>query len=113
MTIESEKPRVEEDRAPIPTPQQVINVTPPAAASFNPLPMVGWYDPRQLVRTGIQVAVSTIFGRHSDRRLVEALASGRPEIYDYTYHYKDDGREVCEVDEARPREEIWIDYVAD
>ncbi|HYG79101.1 MAG TPA: metallophosphoesterase, partial [Pyrinomonadaceae bacterium] len=88
-------------------------LTPPPPATRTQLPMVGWYDPRQLIRTGIQVAISTIFGRHSDRRLVEALASGKPEIYDYTRHYRDDGRDVCELDEARPREEIWIDYVAD
>ena len=113
MAIENEKAKVEEEQAGISTPQQVVNVTPPAAAPFKQLPMVGWYDPRQLVRTGTQVAISTIFGRHSDRRLVEALASGRPEIYDYTYHYKDDGRELCEVDRGRRRDEIWIDYVAD
>jgi hypothetical protein len=113
MAIESEKAKLEEDRAPIPTPQTVVNLTPPAAASFKPLPMVGWYDPRQLVRTSLQVAISHIFGYHSDRRLVEALASGRPEIYDYTYHYRDDGHELCEIDESRKRDEIWIDYVAD
>ncbi|MDT4897796.1 MAG: hypothetical protein QOH25_2873 [Acidobacteriota bacterium] len=114
MTDKSEKAKPVEDQAPIPTPQAVVNVTPPAAAaSFKPMPMVGWYDPRQLVRTSLQVAISTIFGRHSDRRLVEALASGRPEIYDYTCHYKDDGHELCEMDESRKRDEIWIDYVAD
>ena len=38
--------------------------------------MVGWYAPSQLAKTGIEVAISTIFGRHSDHRLVEAMASG-------------------------------------
>jgi hypothetical protein len=113
MANKTEKAKVEEEQANISTPQQVVNVTPPAPASFKPLPMVGWYDPRQLVRTGFQVAISGVFGYHSDRRLVEALASGRPEIYDYTYHYTDDGHELCEIDESRKREEIWIDYVAD
>ncbi|MDT5062372.1 MAG: hypothetical protein QOH63_2831 [Acidobacteriota bacterium] len=113
MSQQNEKERLEENRAPIPTPQTVVNVNPPAPESCKQLPMVGWYDPRQLIRTGTQVAISTIFGRHSDRRLVEALASGRPEIYDYTYHYKDDGHDLCEMDESRPRDEIWIDYVAD
>jgi hypothetical protein len=63
------------------------------------LPMVGWYDPLQLIRTGIDVAVSTLFGRHSDYRLIEALASPRT---------------------ARPEEltcgpggDFWLDYVAD
>jgi hypothetical protein len=77
--------------------------------------MVGWYDPRQLAKTGIEVAVSTIFGRHSDHRLVEAMAFGDADkkFYDYSYHYKDDGRELCEVDKSRPRDSIWIDYVGD
>jgi hypothetical protein len=113
MAFDEEKAKQAAAQPSIPTPQAVVNLTPPAAASFKQLPMVGWYDPRQLVRTGLQVAVSTIFGRHSDRRLVEALASARPEIYDYTVHYKDDGRELCEMDESRKRDEIWIDYIAD
>lgn len=78
------------------------------------LPMVGWYDPRQLAKTGVEVAVSTIFGRHSDHRLVEAMAFGEGEdFYDYTYHFNDDGQEVCEPDKNRPRNSIWIDYVGD
>src|SRR5947208_2774344 len=114
MSPRSENAKLEETRAPINHPQTVLNVSPPAPATCKQLPMVGWYDPRQLTRTGIQVAISTIFGRHSDRRLVEALAAGRsPEIYDYTYHYKDDGHALCEIDETRRRDEIWIDYVAD
>jgi hypothetical protein len=113
MALRTEKTAIAETREPIETPQQVANLTPPSPATCEQLPMVGWYDPRQLIRTGIQVAISTIFGRHSDRRLVEALASGKPEIYDYTHHYRDDGRDVCELDDQRPREEIWIDYVAD
>src|SRR5437764_2796178 len=114
MSPRSENAKLEETRAPINQPQTVLNVSPPAPATCKQLPMVGWYDPRQLMRTGIQVAISTIFGRHSDRRLVEALAAGRsPEIYDYTYYYKDDGHALCEIDETRRRGEIWIDYVAD
>ena len=60
-------------------------------------PMVGWYDPLQLVKTGIEITVSTIFGRHSDQRLVEAMASGdeAEAFYDYTCHYKDDGEDSC------------------
>jgi hypothetical protein len=86
--------------------------TPPKAKQK---PMVGWYDPRQLAQTGVQVAISTIFGRHSDHRLVEAMASGevKEKFYDYTYHYADDGQDRCEPDETRPRDSIWIDYVGD
>lgn len=78
------------------------------------LPMVGWYDPRQLAKTGIEVAISTIFGRHSDQRLVEAMGAGEQEkFYDYSFHYKDDGKDVCEPDTMLPRDSIWMDYVGD
>jgi hypothetical protein len=79
------------------------------------LPMVGWYDPRQLAQTGVEVAISTIFGRHSDHRLVEAMAAGddQKKFFDYTCYYKDDGGQVCEPDPAQPRNSIWIDYVGD
>ena len=87
----------------------------PAAPKTNPkrMPMVGWYDPRQLFKTGIEVAISTVFGRHSDFRIVEAISAGPPEIYDYTCHYSDDCDAKCEPDSARPRDSIWIDYVGD
>jgi Calcineurin-like phosphoesterase len=75
--------------------------------------MVGWYDPLQLARTGVEVAVSTLFGRHSDQRQIEALTSGDTDVYDYTFHYTDDGDAVCVPDETRPRDSIWIDYVGD
>lgn len=89
--------------------------------------MVGWYAPAQLAKTGVEVAVSTIFGRHSDHRLVEAMASGDdvpgdngPEtssgeakpFYDYTHYHLDDGTKLTR-DLSRKRDSIWIDYVGD
>lgn len=35
--------------------------------------MVGWYDPVQLIRTGLEVVLSTWIGRHSDSRRIDAL----------------------------------------
>jgi hypothetical protein len=78
------------------------------------LPMTGWYDPGQLLQTAADVLISTIFGRHADHRLLEALSAGSPagEYYDYTCHVKNvHGSWVA--DPARPNEELWIDYVAD
>src|SRR5258708_12472238 len=63
------------------------------------MPMVRWYDPLQLGRTGIDVAASTLFGRHSDFRLVEALAAPGISVDDYSNVGED--------------ESMWIDYVAD
>jgi calcineurin-like phosphoesterase family protein len=65
--------------------------------------MVGWFDPGPLISTAIDVMVSTIFGRHSDYRLLEALATAdQPDSFNCARH--PDGGE---------RKEIWIDYVAD
>ena len=54
------------------------------------LPMVGWYDPGQLVRTAVDVLVSTIFGRHADHRVLDAL--GRQDFAPYDYSKHADGR---------------------
>jgi hypothetical protein len=89
----------------------------PPAESKKPLvkhKMVDWYDPVQLVKTGIEVAVSSIFGRHSDYRMLEAIASSgdRLPFYDHTcaYRWKD---EEYSPDCAREQREFWIDYAAD
>jgi hypothetical protein len=65
--------------------------------------MVGWYDPLQLAKTGIEVAISTIFGRHSDRRLLQAAAKtgGQPEQPFYSPPV------------GAPADDYWFDYVAD
>jgi hypothetical protein len=70
--------------------------------SYPRAPMVAWYEPLQLLRTGAAVAISTILGRRSDQRIVEALEDGSTEYFDYS---KDDAGE--------DRRDFWIDYVAD
>jgi len=111
-----------------PLPTQPINRPEPKR-----FPMVGWYHPPQLAQTAVEVAISTIFGRHSDHRLVEAMASGDQsgDFYDYSYHCslcdkgdehevchcslceKGEEHEVCKPEPKRPRDSIWIDYVGD
>lgn len=76
------------------------------------MPMVGWFDPAQLIDAGLKSLVSSIIGARLDQRIVQALASRRPEFFDYTYHYKA-GRHLPHVDRSRPRDDIWIDYVCD
>jgi hypothetical protein len=61
-------------------------------------PMVGWYDPQQLSRTGRDVAISTIFGQASDFRILEALAAPKDSF-------------TCTVCEAG--QPVWIDYTGD
>jgi hypothetical protein len=66
------------------------------------LPMVCWYDPRQLLQTAVGVVISSIFGRHADRRLIEAVTmmGDPPEAVDYS-------------DEAKESGEFWLDYASD
>jgi hypothetical protein len=59
--------------------------------------MVGWYDPRVLAHSGWLVAIANLFGRHSDTRLIEALASQPQEEFDYSAAQGD----------------FWFDYAAD
>ena len=95
------------DSSPSPT------VDKPTGRPSKQWPMVGWYQPSQLIRTGIAVLISTIFGRHSDHRLVEALGTNAFQIYDYTCDYHQDTQGRCEPDLSRPRQELWFDYVGD
>lgn len=89
-------------------PKAEPKVTPPPPPEKR-RPMVGWFDPGPLVATGVDVLISTLFGRHSDYRLVEALAAGgSEEIFDYTRE-----KGLSPEGTPAPREEIWIDYIAD
>ena len=87
--------------------------------------MVGWYDPGQLLQTGKQVVVSTIIGRHADRRLTEELgtigyfqdftaltteAAGPPPAPD---EYDEYGVNPMPVAVPAAGQELWIDYVSD
>ncbi|MEZ5293756.1 MAG: hypothetical protein R2745_21915 [Vicinamibacterales bacterium] len=76
------------------------------------MPMVGWFDPAQLVATGLKSLVSLAVGEQSDRRIVQALAARRQEYYDHTVHYRDHPRGPQPLRD-RPRDEIWIDFVCD
>ncbi len=62
--------------------------------------MVGWYNPIQLIKTGYQFIISDIFGRHSDRRLLDAALHSEK---DSTFFDFSETKE----------EEFWIDYIAD
>jgi hypothetical protein len=61
--------------------------------------MVGWYDPGQLMKTGVQVLVSDLIGTRFDARREEALAGAADtELIDYS---------------TFPADDFWFDYMAD
>ncbi len=62
---------------------------------FTPQKMVGWYQVKQLVFTGMKALLSYIFGNYSDRREVQAALSGS-DPYDFS-----------------DADELWFDYVSD
>ena len=66
-------------------------------------PMVCWFDPGQLVMTAVDVIISTVFGRHSDKRLIEAMTLRDDEPR--AFHYPKNGQPAPE--------EFWLDYTAD
>lgn len=65
------------------------------------MPMVRWWDPPQLLRTGIATLVSHLIGVRSDARLMLALAAGERDYSD------------CTRDAGGLRGELWLDYVSD
>lgn len=64
------------------------------------LKMVCWYDPTVLARSAVLVTVANLFGRNSDTRLIEALASQPQKDFDYAGGADASG-------------EFWLDFVAD
>ncbi len=78
-------------------------------------PMVGWFDPRQLARTGVDVAISTILGREADYRLTESLLA--PSDDDDISIWDDDPVDPLEehddIFDYSRGEELWLDYIAD
>jgi hypothetical protein len=82
--------------------------------TFTPAKMVGWYDPGQLAQTGVEVLISSIFGKHADARLMEALTSGDAPIFDYSRHWKVGDGDRDEPDaNGSDRKDLWLDYVGD
>jgi len=68
-------------------------------------PMVDWYDPFQLLSTGIEVLISTAMGRRFDYRMMEDVAL-KQAVFDYS-------RDEPLTETAPPRDELWFDYLAD
>lgn len=74
---------------------------PPSAAPPG-RKMVCWFNPSVLAKAGMKALLSGTIGKQADRRLLDAVASPQPYFFDYS------------VDDAgRPRDELWLDYVAD
>ncbi len=62
--------------------------------------MVCWYDPGVLARSAALLTIANLFGRNSDTRLIEALATQPQQDFNY-------------ANAADAAGEFWLDFVAD
>ena len=71
-----------------------------ATKKFKRAKMVAWFNPVQLVQTGYELFISSVFGKHADRRLLDAALNpeGKEVFYDFSNEREDD---------------FWIDYISD
>lgn len=86
--------------------------------------MVGWYSPSQLLRTATEVLISSILGRHADRRSIEA-SNRPPKYFDFSRapHFTNNQAHTKDEDKfnlaakafplAPESGTLWIDYVSD
>lgn len=72
----------------------------PGELGFTPRGPVRWLAPAMLARTGVQVALSTVFGAFADRRELEGLGAQPGDPLDLSERVSASG-------------EYWFDYVAD
>ena len=64
------------------------------------LPMVRWYSPRQLLRTGAEIVAARVVVRLLDRRTIPR-------------RQPDPAKDTVVLGDWKRKREIWIDYVAD
>ncbi|MES2797007.1 MAG: metallophosphoesterase [Bacteroidota bacterium] len=67
---------------------------------FERQSMVGWFDVRQLWRTGVKTVISTTLGNYADRREIQAALSPNYNYFDLSDKFEDG-------------EDIWVDYISD
>jgi hypothetical protein len=75
---------------------------------FTPQNFVRWFHPFELARAGVRALLADMFGAYADRRELQAALQPREArpAFVYTRHDPDDAASL-------PRQEMWLDYVAD
>jgi hypothetical protein len=79
---------------------------------------VCWFEPLQLIRTGQQVAIATLFGRHGLPHKIEAVSPPEPAKVSDQEHWAvgagdTSGQEPLWSDYADKPGPFWFDYLAD
>ncbi|WP_420715156.1 metallophosphoesterase [Corallococcus sp. BB11-1] len=91
-----------EDPGPLPSPPHLVRERGSATATKpqKHADMVRWLHPTQVLRTGLDAVVATVFGARADHRLIEAVVRPQAPFFDYS-------------EEAGPDGDLWLDYVSD
>ena len=111
-----EAPKAHDEQA-LPIARRIVRSGDPFVPLFHArrnerMPMVGWFDPKELFSTGIRSIFALFIGEQSDKRLMQALASSEQGYYDHSIHYQDLPEGPQPIMD-RPRTEIWFDYICD
>ena len=86
---------------------------------FAPQSMVRWFHPVELVRTGTEAVLSSLFGAYADWREVQALQArdraldGTAKASDILRTVSTDGAGPTEWYDLSDAESLWVDYTAD
>jgi len=79
-----------------------------AEIGFSPQPFVRWFHPFELARAGVRTVLADMFGAYADRRELQAALHPREATPAFVYTRAD-----ADEPEPPPRQELWLDYVAD
>lgn len=75
---------------------------------FVPQDFVRWFHPFELARAGVRAVLADMFGAYADKRELQAALHPRTAQLAFKYTTLDAGEL-----QAAPREELWVDFVAD
>lgn len=75
---------------------------------FTPQAFVRWFHPFELARAGVRALLADMFGAYADRRELQAALQPREARPAFVYTHQD-----ADDPGSPPRQEMWLDYVAD
>jgi hypothetical protein len=79
-----------------------------AEIGFTPQAFVRWFHPFELARAGVRALLADMFGAYADRRELQAALHPREARPAFVYTRADPDDPV-----SLPRQDLWLDYVAD
>ncbi|MFY7826664.1 MAG: metallophosphoesterase [Flectobacillus sp.] len=79
----------------------------------KPAKMVRWFNPLLLLKAGIKLVISNIFGNFADRREIMAALDNNPQSMDFLTSTLDSWKAIETYCQNRHDKEIWVDFISD